>query len=182
MGFGITWRKWISGCLHSAFGSVLVNGSPTKEFKIKKGLCQGDPLSPFLFILAVEALNVAFLEAKNKKIFRGIHVGKNKIYISHLQFANDALIIGEWSIENARNLFRLLRCFHMALGLKINFAKSKLFGIGVAKSDVDQMATTLNHLCSHATIKGFQSEQKRQKAHLGITSLRNFKQNYRDGN
>ena len=48
MGFSLKWRNWIKGCLNSAYGSVIVNGSPTKEFKINKGLRQGDPLSQFL--------------------------------------------------------------------------------------------------------------------------------------
>lgn len=84
MGFGKIWRGWIFGCLKSAYGSVLVNGSPTKEFEIKKGLRQGDPLSPFLFILAAEALHVSILEARNKNIFKGINVGKDNLTISHL--------------------------------------------------------------------------------------------------
>ncbi|GKB50380.1 putative RNA-directed DNA polymerase, eukaryota, reverse transcriptase zinc-binding domain protein [Tanacetum coccineum] len=101
------WRTWIYSCLDLAFSSLLVNGSPTKEFKIQKGLRQGYPLSLFLFILAIEALNVALLEATNKNIFRGIKVGKDRIHISHLQFADDALIMREWSCDNAKNLSRI---------------------------------------------------------------------------
>lgn len=84
MGFSVNWRRWIKGCLHSAFGSVIVNGSPTPEFKIKKGLRQGNLLSPFLFILAAEALNIALLEANSKGIYNGINVGNDKTHISHL--------------------------------------------------------------------------------------------------
>nr|GEU49648.1 cysteine-rich receptor-like protein kinase [Tanacetum cinerariifolium] len=78
MGFSVKRRNWIHSFLNSAYASVLVNGSPTKEFKIKRGLRQGDHLSPFLFILAVEALNVVLLEAINNNVFHGFHIGKEK--------------------------------------------------------------------------------------------------------
>lgn len=143
MGFSQKWRNWIDGCLKKDRGSVLINGSPTIEFEIQKGLRQGDPLSPFLFILAVEALNVTMEDVKGNKLFHGIQVGKDSIPITHLQFADDALIMGEWSIENARNLSRILSCFHLASGLKINFSKSKLFGIGVTHLDFSNLASIL---------------------------------------
>ncbi|GJW26436.1 zinc finger, CCHC-type containing protein [Tanacetum coccineum] len=61
------------------------------EFKICKGLRQGNPLSPFLFIIAAEALHVTIEEAKAKRLFEGVKVGDNRVYLSHLQFADDAL-------------------------------------------------------------------------------------------
>ncbi|GJU58060.1 putative RNA-directed DNA polymerase, eukaryota, reverse transcriptase zinc-binding domain protein [Tanacetum coccineum] len=144
MGFSHKWRKWIHGCLNSSYWSVLINGSPTKEFKIQKGLRQGDPLSPFLFIIAMEALHVSIQDAKSKGIFEGVNVGSNGINISHLQLANDALIMGTWSIDNVKNLCRILRCFHMASGLKVNFSKSKFFGICVNESETNTLASILN--------------------------------------
>nr|GEV70700.1 cysteine-rich receptor-like protein kinase [Tanacetum cinerariifolium] len=77
-GFSHKWRKWIHSCLHSAYSSILINGSPTSKFKLHRGLRLGDPFSPLLFILAIEALNVAFIEAKNKNLFHGVEVGVNK--------------------------------------------------------------------------------------------------------
>ncbi|GJT78359.1 putative RNA-directed DNA polymerase, eukaryota, reverse transcriptase zinc-binding domain protein [Tanacetum coccineum] len=148
MGFGAKWKTWIQVCLHSAYASVVINGSPTKEFKIEKGLRQGDPLSPFLFILAVEALNVIFLEARSKNIFIGSEIGVDKVPISHLQFADNAIFIGQWSLPNARNLSRILTCFHLASGLKVNFNKSKLFGIGVHSNEVSYVANTIGCLPS----------------------------------
>lgn len=84
MGFGYKWRKLIYGCLSSSRASVLVNGAPTREFEISKAVRQGDPLSPFLFIIAMEGINVAMTEAKEKGIFSGINIPNNGPNISHL--------------------------------------------------------------------------------------------------
>ncbi|GJS55576.1 RNA-directed DNA polymerase, eukaryota, reverse transcriptase zinc-binding domain protein [Tanacetum coccineum] len=62
--------------------------------------------------------------------------GEDKTYISHLQFVDDALIMGECSLTNTMNLSRILTCFHLASGLKVNFNKSKLFGVGVTPLEV----------------------------------------------
>jgi hypothetical protein len=63
MGFPTLWRKWIKACIETATASVLVNGSPTDEFSLGRGLRQGDPLSPFLFLLAAEGFHVLMKSA-----------------------------------------------------------------------------------------------------------------------
>ncbi|GKB58785.1 putative RNA-directed DNA polymerase, eukaryota, reverse transcriptase zinc-binding domain protein [Tanacetum coccineum] len=140
--------KWIRGCLNSAYALVFVNGSPTKEFGICKGLRQGDPLSPFLFIIAAEALHVTIKEAKAKRLFEEVKVGDNGVDLSHPQFADDELLLGKWSLDNARNLCRILRCFNMASGLKVNFSKSKFFSISVTPDEVSRFASILCFLSS----------------------------------
>lgn len=70
MNFRDKWRNWIAGCLSSARVSILVNGSPTEEFDMERGLCQGDPLSPFLFILAMKSLHVMMDEVVSCGIFQ----------------------------------------------------------------------------------------------------------------
>ncbi|XP_071717987.1 uncharacterized protein [Rutidosis leptorrhynchoides] len=107
MNFCTTWRHWISGCIRSARTSILINGSPTEEFQMKKGLRQGDPLSHFLFIVAIEALNVAMKEGVDSGIFKGVSLVGDNVIISHLQYADDALFFGEWSVDNASNLIRI---------------------------------------------------------------------------
>lgn len=89
MNFSVKWRSWIWGCLSSAHLSILVNGSPTPEFRMEKGLRQGDPLSPFLFIIAAEALSIMMREATAKGVFKGAKVGNDLVEVTHLQFADD---------------------------------------------------------------------------------------------
>ncbi|XP_071688580.1 uncharacterized protein [Rutidosis leptorrhynchoides] len=140
MGFGSKWRKWITSCIGSASVSVLVNGSPTKEFNLGRGVMQGDPLSPFLFIIAAEGLNWMAKSAVSNGRFFGVEIGKDKIPLSHLQYADDTIFFGKWSFENLENLMKLLKCFELCSGLKVNYNKSKLFGVGVDKEEVRDMS------------------------------------------
>ncbi|GKD02229.1 putative RNA-directed DNA polymerase, eukaryota, reverse transcriptase zinc-binding domain protein, partial [Tanacetum coccineum] len=134
------WCKWIRACLESASISVLVNGSPTNEFLMERGVRQGGSLSPFLFILAAEGLNVMVKEAVNRNIFWGIKVGADDVTISHLQYADDTIFFGEWSRNNASKLMYILKCFEEVARLRINLHKSCLYGVGVENDIVASMA------------------------------------------
>ncbi|GJZ73831.1 RNA-directed DNA polymerase, eukaryota, reverse transcriptase zinc-binding domain protein [Tanacetum coccineum] len=91
-GFGDKWRKWIQCCLHSSKGSIIINGSPTDEFQFGRGLKQGDPLSPFLFLLIMESLHISFQRVVDAGMFHGIDVG-GLVNLSHMFYADDAVFI-----------------------------------------------------------------------------------------
>ncbi|KAJ9565851.1 hypothetical protein OSB04_001817 [Centaurea solstitialis] len=143
MGFGDNWIAWIKGIVTSARVSVIVNGSPTKQFQMEKGVRQGDPLSPFLFILAMEGLVAAMKEAMEKGLFRGIALPNGGPQFSNLHFADDVVFLGVWNDRNIRNLMRILRWFHAASGLSINWGKSTLTGIKVPSVDVARKGSAL---------------------------------------
>ncbi|GJY56466.1 RNA-directed DNA polymerase, eukaryota, partial [Tanacetum coccineum] len=141
-GFVDKWCKWIQCCLHSSRGSIIINGSPMDEFKFGKGLKQGDPLSPFLFILIMETLHLSFQRVVNAGMFHGIKLG-GTLNLSHMFYADDAIFVGEWSDNNIATLVHVLDCFHKVSGLKINMNKSKLMGTHVDHDKVTRAANKL---------------------------------------
>ncbi|GJR89466.1 RNA-directed DNA polymerase, eukaryota, reverse transcriptase zinc-binding domain protein [Tanacetum coccineum] len=149
LGFCIKWRSWIKGCLLNARASVLVNGSPMNEFEIFRDLRQCDPLSPFLFILAMKGLHAFICKAINMGIYKGISIGNN-LRVSHLIYADDVIFIGDWSLHNTHNLICILRCFFLVSGLKINVNKSKISGICISNEDILVMANVIG--CGAANI------------------------------
>ncbi|GKA18638.1 RNA-directed DNA polymerase, eukaryota [Tanacetum coccineum] len=136
-GFGERWCHWIQGCLASSRGSILVNGSPTSEFQFYKGLKQGDPLSPLLFLLVMESLHLSVQRVVDAGLFLGITICPS-IHLSHLFYADDAVFLGQWSEGNINVIVKVLDCFYRASGLHINMNKSKLIGISVDNSKIVQ--------------------------------------------
>jgi len=125
MNFSTIWRKWMSECVGTATTAVLVNGSLTKEFPMEHRLHQGDSLSLFLFLLAAKGFNVLMLSVIEVGLFNGYRVGRdNALHLSHLQFADDTLIIGDKSWLNVRSMRAVLLLFEQVSGLKVNFHKS----------------------------------------------------------
>jgi hypothetical protein len=122
--FPTLWRKWIRECVCTASALVLVNGSPTYEFPLERGLRQGDSLSP--------------------SIFTGYTIGtQDPISVSHLQFVDDTLLLGTKSWANVRALRAVLVLFEMMSGLKVNFNKSMLAGVHISNSWLREAAPAL---------------------------------------
>ena len=124
--------------------SVLVNGSPTKEFKPTRGLRQGDPLAPFLFLVVAEGLSGLVRQALRKEVLRSVKVGRNKIECCLLQFADDTLFLCEDSFNNIFVIKAILRSYEIVSGLKVNFHKSKVAGVNIDEYAISTYAKTLN--------------------------------------
>ncbi|GKD84726.1 putative RNA-directed DNA polymerase, eukaryota, reverse transcriptase zinc-binding domain protein [Tanacetum coccineum] len=113
---------------------------PTSEFSLKRGLRQGDPLSPFLFIIVMEGLHIALKDGLTENLFHGVKIGSSEIRLSHLFYADDVIILSEWNQSDMDNIIRILNVFYLASGLKINISKSNLYGVGVSSDDIESMA------------------------------------------
>ncbi|KAL4271626.1 hypothetical protein GQ457_13G020780 [Hibiscus cannabinus] len=126
MGFSKKWCSWIRTCISTATLFILVNGSPTDSFSIKRDLRQGCPLSPILFNIVAEALSSMMSKDVSLGYFNGNQIGTNMEAISHIQFANDLIVFAGANESEIRNIIRLLRGFELVSGLKLNLKKIKI--------------------------------------------------------
>ena len=114
MGFGLKWKGWIKACITSVRFSVLVNGSPEIFFGSSRGLRQGDPLSPLLFLLIMEVLSRILKKTEENNLIQGFHVGAVNsvgVRISHLLFADDTILFCDASRDQLLSIRLALSCF-----------------------------------------------------------------------
>ena len=145
MGFGSKWLGWMWSCLSSAKFSVLVNGVPTGFFSSTKGLRQGNPLSPYLFVMGMEVLDVLIRRAVERGYLSGCTIrggSRSTLNISHLFFADDIIVFCEASKEHLTHLSWILLWFEAASGLRINLAKSEIIPVGEVE-EIEELAVEL---------------------------------------
>lgn len=96
------WRRWIKACVETASAAVLVNDSPCGEFKLKKGLRQDDPISPFLYLIVAEGLGMLTNKAVELGLLKPAVIGRKNVAVSHLQYADDTVFLCSGEIKNLR--------------------------------------------------------------------------------
>lgn len=129
--FPVQWVKWVKQSVQGGKVCVNVNGQRSDFFKTFRGLRLGDPLSPFLFNLVANALGNLMNKAKARGLIQGLVQRLIPESISHIQYADDTVIMVDPTVENIRNLKIILYCFEFLSRLKINFHKSEAFLFGV---------------------------------------------------
>ena len=125
--------RWVMKCITSVQFTISINGKQGKKFRGMRGLKQGDPLSPLLFVLSMEYLSRLFKKASLQPEFE-FHPHCKKLGITHLMFADDLVIICKASPISVSILMRAFQQFTACSGLQINMSKSQIVFGGASAS------------------------------------------------
>ena len=123
--FGNDFIKWVNMFQKNSNSRIILNGYLSEPFNLYRGCRQGDPLSPYLFILCTEFLTLAF---RTNKDIEGISVHNKEHKTS--QYADDTSVFLKATEENLKRSLQTLTWFYQRSGLKINFTKTKVIRIG----------------------------------------------------
>ncbi|XP_037496639.1 uncharacterized protein LOC119371133 [Jatropha curcas] len=179
MGFCAMWVNWMKMCMTSVKYSVIVNGNTVGSIAPGRGLRQGDPISPYLFLVCAEGLSLLFSEAERCGKIHGGKAGRGCPKISHLFFADDSLFFFKGSNTKAINVKGILATYESASGQSINFQKSGItFSLNTSmtvKADISHILGVFNPFegGSYLGLPSLISRNKRQV--LGFLKERMWK-------
>jgi hypothetical protein len=140
LGFGIRWRNWVSALWASTSSSFLINGYPGRRICHKRGVRQGGPLSPMLFLLAMELLYLLFQYVQSMGALSFLHGSCARFRVS--LYVSDATVFINPSSQDLYTTMLILRIFGQASGLVTNMEKTELYPIRCQDINLDQLLDT----------------------------------------
>lgn len=135
LGFPYVFIKWVMSCITDVPYSVLLNGEATTFFTAERGLRQGCPLSPLLFLLIMEGLSRIILSTRDRHQITGIKIVDN-FFLTHMLFVDDILIFLNGSIGDSTSLHNSFHLFQHATGMLINNNKSTITTVGCSVHEI----------------------------------------------
>eukprot|EP00253_Pinus_taeda_P025537 PITA_25537 len=185
-GFEKRWIAWIYSMISTPFFSILVNGTPTATFNATRAIRQGDPISPFLFILAAKGLGRIIRRELREKRIKGLKPWGKNLAITHQQFVDDIMLFREVTIKEVRMIKKVLDIFMKASGMEVNKDNLCTFIFNTPEAIKVHLTRTLgfrqgdlptkylgNQLDIHPTrMKNWQEVIEKIKKHLACWSFR----------
>jgi ribonuclease HI len=148
MGFAERWISLIMACVRSVTYSIVVNGVPVGNIKPTRGLRQGDPISPYLFLICAEALSAMLCKAESTGVITGVPTSKRGPKLTHLFFADDSLLFCKANSVEWRRLTKILERYEEASGQKLNKDKTSIiFSRNTSQEKRDEISR-LSGLCA----------------------------------
>jgi hypothetical protein len=141
MGFPQRWIAWINNILTTGTSAVILNGALGQKFKCRRGVRQGDPLSPLIFVLAAELLQILV----NRAALQGLlcpPIPQTNADFPIVQYADDTLLVMQVDTRQLFFLKALLRSFTNSTRLKVNYSKSQMLPINVSQDRMQLLANT----------------------------------------
>lgn len=127
MNFSEQWISWMLLCIQTVSYRFSVNGTMVGPVVPKRGLRQGDPLSPYLFLLCVEGLSNALDQAVDNGVIQGCRIAPTAPVVSHLLFADDSFLFFKGTTDEAHAVKAILSTYERVSGQSINYQKSGIF-------------------------------------------------------
>ncbi|KAL0437489.1 UNVERIFIED_CONTAM: Retrovirus-related Pol polyprotein from type-2 retrotransposable element R2DM [Sesamum radiatum] len=129
-------NSWIMKCVSTSSFSMVLNGSLHGFFPSKRGLKQGDPMSPALFLLCMEFF-LRMIKRKTTNSEFNFHPKCEKLKITHLLFADDLMLFSCGDFLSIHILMECLQEFRDVSGLAVNTSKSSIFRVGIVDNELD---------------------------------------------
>jgi hypothetical protein len=142
IGVGIHMTNWIMACVTSPAFAVLINGEATKLFRSDIGVRQGCPLSPLLFLLVMEGLNISLKNSMESGSISGIKFSR-LIKVLHILFVDDVIMFSKESLVEWKEIFKLISLFCSASGLSVNHTKSTIYFEGLSEGELTHFKSLL---------------------------------------
>ncbi|XP_048493143.1 uncharacterized protein LOC125493698 [Beta vulgaris subsp. vulgaris] len=169
MGFDGAWVRCVMDCVSSVRYSFVVNGDVCGFVTPSRGLRQGDPMSPYLFIFVADAFSALIRKATEDRRIHGMKASRNGPEISHLLFADDSLLFARACRQECAVIVDILNKYEAASGQKINIAKSEVsFSKGVSSVQKEEIVVFLamRQVDRHSKYLGIPTLAGRSKQHL----------------
>lgn len=126
LGFCEKWITWIMACIRSVTYSGLINGAPYGFIQPHRGIRQGDPLSPYLFLICIEMLSQNLDNAQRTNQLQGLSISNGGPRINHLFFADDSLFFCKANSKDSKTLFTILDQYGAVSEQLVNYQKSSI--------------------------------------------------------